>query len=124
MLFRISEKYQIIYLPGKTTIFEIEHKNRSVNYENDSNIKQIQTFKLMFGGNHPASKVNWKLKRKKWSEVYLRACYYYCLNKSFFNALKYIFQSLYMNPFDKFIFKINITFSILLRKKRIEKLII
>ena len=123
LIFRISEKYPIYYLDGDSTIIEIQHENRSVNYSNYSNIKQIDAFKLMFKKGHPASKVNWKLKRKKWSEVYLRACYYYCLNKSFFNAFKYIFQSVYMNPFDKFIFKMNIAFYILFRKNKINKLI-
>ncbi|MBM77808.1 MAG: hypothetical protein CL846_04945 [Crocinitomicaceae bacterium] len=124
VLFRISEEFPIYYIDGSPTIYEIEHENRSVNYLNKSNIKQIDTFKLMFNKNHPASKVNWRLKRRKWSEVYLRACYYYCLKKSFFNGFKYVFLSLFMNPFDKFTFKINIAFSILLRKNKIEKLII
>jgi len=123
LLFRILEEFPIYYLDGYPTVIEIEHENRSVNYSNYSNIKQIDAFKLMFKKGHPASKVNWKLKRKKWSEVYLRACYYYCLNKSFFNAFKYIFQSVYMNPFDKFIFKMNIAFYILFRKNKINKLI-
>ena len=124
LLFRILDEFPIYYLDGNPTVKEIEHDNRSVNYFDFSNVKQIDTFRLMFNKNHPASKVNWRLKRKKWSEVYLRACYYYCLNKSIFNAFKYIFQSLYMNPFDKFIFKINIAFSILFKKNKIEKLII
>jgi glycosyltransferase involved in cell wall biosynthesis len=124
LLFRISEEFPIYYLDGSPTIYEIEHQNRSVNYLNYSNIKQIDTFNLMFKKDHPASKINWKLKRKKWSEVYLRACYYYCLNNSFSEGFNCIFKSLYMNPFDKFIFKINITFSILFRKNKIEKLIL
>lgn len=124
LLFRISQEFPIYYLDGNPTIFEIEHEGRSVNYNSESNVKQLDTFKIMFNNNHPASKVNWRLKRKKWSEVYLRACYYYCLNKSFFNGFKYVFLSLLMNPFDKFTFKINIAFSILLRKNKIEKLIL
>ncbi len=108
LLFRISRDYSLIYLENNATITEIEHENRSVSFGNLSNVKQIETFKLMFSTQHPAFQVSTSLRRQKWSEVYLRASYYYIFHNNRIRAIYSLLISLFFKPEDKFKFKMNL----------------
>jgi glycosyltransferase involved in cell wall biosynthesis len=114
LLFRISKEYPLIYLENNETITEIEHQNRSVSYDNYSNIKQIETFKIMFSSNHPANKVSKPLINDKWSEVYLRACFYHIYNQNRINAIIFCIKAIIANPKNKLKFKVNILIKLFL----------
>lgn len=114
LLFRISEEYPLIYLENNATITEIEHENRSVSYGNNSNLKQIDTFKLMFSEDHPANNVATKLKNQKWGEVYLRVCYYHVFKRNRISAAIYCFKSMFIYLKDKPKFKLNLIIKLLI----------
>ena len=124
LLFRIVQKYPLLYLENNVTITEINHENRSVSFRSKSSIKQLRTLKIMFSKNHPANKVDKSLKNKLLSEVYYNASVDYFKNFKT-KALKFILLSLWKDPLsDKTLFKLNLLMSfILLRKKRINKLL-
>lgn len=123
LLFRITKKYPIFYIEGKTTIFEIEHENRSVNKSTNSCLKEQETFKLIFKKGHPGNKVSWKFKKKKWGTIYLRICYYYYHKKNRKLVAKNAMLSLINDPFDKFKFKTNILIKSIFHFSEIKKLL-
>jgi glycosyltransferase involved in cell wall biosynthesis len=113
ILFRISSEFPLIYLENNESITEIEHENRSVSFGNNSNLKQIDTFKLMFANGHPANNVSNELKNQKWSEVYLRACYYHIFNQNRISAAIYCLKSICLHFNDKPKFKLNLILRLL-----------
>jgi len=124
--FRIAEEFPIEYLKeSEPTVIETEHEGRSVNYSSISNVTQIQTYRIMFSVGHPANKISGNLKRKKLGEAFLRASYYYSINKNKMYAIKSLLISFLYSPINmKLVFRINLLYLLIIGNyKKINKII-
>lgn len=95
LLFRIVQKYPIVYLPNSATITEVEHAGRSVANRSSSSEKQLETLKLLF--RTAGKKLLRKNKRKLKSAVLLNASYTY-LQERKIKGLSYLLRSIIVDP--------------------------
>ena len=98
LLFRIVQKYPIIYLPKNATIIEVEHQGRSVASRSTSSEKQFKALDLMF--KTAGNKLLRKNKRKLKSAVLLNASYTY-LQEHKIKGLSYLLRSIIVDPQSK-----------------------
>ena len=119
LLFRISEEYPLIYLENNTTITEIEHEERSVNFKSKAIFKQLETIKIMFNRNHPAYRLDSQNKKLLIGGVYLRCSYHYIYQSRYRKAFNYCLKSLLFDELHKVKHKILIMF-LLLTQQRVK----
>ena len=124
LLFRITSIFNMFYIKGEITVFEMEHNNRSVNSRSISSLRQISTLKVMFSKKHPANRVKITLKNKLKSDVFFNASIDFFLSYNIL-ALKYIICSIIFNPLDKKTkYKLYLIFCFLFRRKSLKRIII
>lgn len=95
LLFRIAQKYPVVYLPNSATITEVEHTGRSVTNRSLSSEKQLKALSLMF--KTAGNKLLRKNKRKLKSAVLLNASYTY-LREHKLKGLYYLLRSIIIYP--------------------------
>lgn len=123
LLVRLYNHCIFYYLPGEPQIFEIEHSNRSVEFNDISNLRILKTLKYIFRKPHPGNGVSRKIKNMKLSDAYLRGVYFYSLNQERFRAIALLLKSIYLNPRKQLKHKLNLIFYLCFKPKKIERLI-
>jgi glycosyltransferase involved in cell wall biosynthesis len=117
LLFRIAAEYPLIYLENNASITEIDHQNRSVANRSEASVKQLQTLKVMFSGNHPAKQISKKEKRLLYSAVFFNASTHWVGEQKLI-GLYYLLKSIVKAPFsEQTKYKINLIFAFYFRKK-------
>jgi glycosyltransferase involved in cell wall biosynthesis len=122
LLFRIVQKYPIIYLPNSATITEVEHTGRSVANRSASSEKQFKALDLMF--KTAGNKLSRKNRRKVVSAALFRAAHNYLLDGDL-RGVKYLFQSLFcdiQSPQTKY--KINLILCFFYNKRKLKNMLI
>ena len=118
LLFRIAQKYPIVYLPNNATIIEVEHIGRSVAIRSSSSEKQLSALQLMFKISR--NKLSRKDKRGAFSAVLLNASYDYLLEGNL-KGVKYLIQSIVKHPQSpQTKYKINLLLSFFFNKKKLK----
>ena len=126
LLFRITNKYPLIYIPNQATVVEVEHEGRSVAFANKSKASEMElkTLKLMFSKSHPANYASRKMKNRRLSISYFNASRNYLLDgkwKGFAYLMKSVFKDL-ESPQLKY--KINVAITFLMRRQEKLKMLL
>ncbi|MBO4602727.1 MAG: glycosyltransferase [Salinivirgaceae bacterium] len=126
LLFRITNKYPLIYIPNQATVVEVEHEGRSVAFANKSKASEMElkTLKFMFSKSHPANYASRKMKNRRLSISYFNASRNYLLDgkwKGFAYLMKSIFKDLKSKQLR---YKVNVAASFLMRKQEKLKMLL
>ncbi len=122
LLFRIVQKYPIIYLPKNATIIEIEHQGRSVASRSTSSEKQFKALDLMF--KTAGNKLSQKIKRSLISGVLFRASHDYLMEGNL-KGVKYLVQSILQYPQSlQTKYKINLILSFFFNKNKLKNMLL
>lgn len=122
LLFRITNKYPLIYIPNQATVVEVEHERRSVAFANKSKASEMElkTLKLMFSKSHPANNASRKMKNRRLSISYFNASRNYLLDGKW-KGFSYLMKSILKDSKSKQLkYKVNVALSFLMRRQ--EKL--
>ena len=126
LLFRITNKYPLIYILNQATVVEVEHEGRSVAFANKSKASEMElkTLKFMFSKSHPANYASRKMKNRRLSISYFNASRNYLLDgkwKGFAYLMKSIFKDLKSKQLR---YKVNVALSFLMSKQEKLKMLL
>ncbi len=123
LLFRITAEYPLVYIPGQSTVVEIEHDGRSVASRSRASERQFTAMRVMFSDGHPASRVSGANKRWLRSAVLYNASVdYLCCGDC--KGVKYLVKSILAKPFQKVtVYRLNLLFSYFFRRDKMKMML-
>lgn len=96
---RIAAKHDIQPIHGQCTIVVVEHGDRSINIQkSNSTIKQLQTYKVMFGKGHPGNNISAGVKQTLYTNAYLGYAKYNIYKHDRLKAAYWLLKSIAAQP--------------------------